>query len=104
MFPFVVGAYVCRRTYGDFKDLIWSLTFEMGNQSVALPELPPQVPAKKQNQELWANRTLLLSEVIQSLQSIPMVSQCDSWLDFVDEPEEDWAAVLVQNRYQILPD
>ena len=86
-----------------------------------LPELPPKVPLKKQNVEVVQNRLRHFRDVVHQLLLIPGILTIDPWynamcfwddcyflstrlfsvrLDFIDEPDEDWAAVLMQAVYR----
>jgi hypothetical protein len=94
-----VRSWTVAHRFSDFTDLHWSLSVDLGDE-VELPELPPKKAPKKLTREFLEERMVQLNVYLKELMKINGIMENDAWLDFIDEPDECWAAVLVQSIFR----
>jgi hypothetical protein len=94
-----VRSWAVAHRFSDFTDLHWSLSVDMGDE-VDLPEVPPKKAPKKMTREFLEERMTQLNVYLKELMKINGIMENDAWLSFIDEPENCWAAVLVQSIFR----
>jgi hypothetical protein len=98
--------FVARR-FGDYLDLHHELEDQIhsneSDESIHLPDPPPKAARnQKINAAFLQDRLAAIQEYVVKLWALPGLLDFDVFVDFVDEPLDEWAAVMLQSQLRML--